>query len=63
MDKIIEVPEYQYEYKYVPKIETKENIIQRPRYETKYIEKVVEVSQVKEVVRYQDVQEVEEIIR
>lgn len=63
VDKIVELPRYEYQYKYVHKIETQENIIQRPKYETKYVEKIVEVPQVKEVVRYQDVEEVEEVIR
>lgn len=63
VDKIVEVPRYEYQYKYVQKIETQENIIQRPKYETKYVEKIVEVPQVKEVVRYQDVEEIEEVIR
>ena len=63
VDKIVEVPSYEYQYKYVPKIETQENVIQRPKYETKYVEKIVEVPQIKEVVRYQDVEEVEEVIR
>lgn len=63
VDKIVELPRVEYQYKYVQKIETQENIIQRPKYETKYVEKIVEVPQVKEVVRYQDVEEVEEVIR
>eukprot|EP00922_Rhytidocystis_sp_ex-Travisia-forbesii_P069142 GHVS01103159.1.p1 GENE.GHVS01103159.1~~GHVS01103159.1.p1 ORF type:complete len:453 (+),score=130.80 GHVS01103159.1:186-1544(+) len=61
VDKIVEVPDVQYQYKYEPKIETRENIVQSARVEIKYVEKIVEVPQVKEVIRYEEV-EVPEIV-
>lgn len=63
VDRVVEIPEYFYNTRYVPKVEIRENIIERPVYEDKWVEKYVEVPRVEEIVRYRDIIEAEEVIK
>ncbi|SBT34737.1 membrane skeletal protein [Plasmodium ovale wallikeri] len=63
VDKIVDVPRIQYCFKYVPKVEVQENIIKRPVFEKKIVEKIVEVPRVKEMKRFQEVETVEYVIK
>lgn len=63
VEKVIEVPQVQYRNKLVPKVEVVERIVEKPQIIEQWTERRVEVPQIKEVVRYKEIDETEEIIR
>lgn len=63
VERVVEVPEVVYNTKLVPKIEIRENIVEKPVFHQKWVEKIVEVAVVEEVIRYRTIHEPEEIIK
>ena len=63
VERVVEVPEVIYNTKIVPKVEIRENIVEKPVFVQKWVEKIVEVSVVEEVIRYRTIHEPEEIIK
>lgn len=63
VERVVEVPEVMYNTKIVPKVEIRENIVEKPVFCQKWVEKIVEVSVVEEVIRYRTIHEPEEIIK